>query len=530
VTDAARLLQLVPTQVEAPDPLIGQIIDGRYRIEALLGRGGMGLVYRARHETLGKTLALKVLKPEVSRDADVIERFRREAQAASAIGSPHICDVIDFGVLGDGSTYFVMEYLDGPSLTSAMRSERPMSAARVVAIARQLCDALGAAHARGIVHRDLKPDNVHLVPRGGVDFVKVLDFGIAKVAGGADKKLTQAGQIFGTPHYMSPEQCSGREVDHRTDIYALGVMLYEMVCGQVPFDADTLMGVLTKHVFELPTPPHEIAAGAAVPSGLEAVVLKCLSKRADDRYPTMAALRADLDQIDRGKTPEAVHAQLERAMNPSRTRDPLPAPRPKVAEEKPRGRGKWIALAVLLLVAIGGAAFGIAFLYPGPRPVDRTDPIAHDPLDVDPDPIDIDPDPVDVDPDPRPDPQPDAVTPPIRLSVDPADALVFDVSGALLGNAPLELERPQGEETVRYRIERAGYRTQDIVLNARTQAELTVHLTRSGRRPQPDPTPDPTPDPVPDPQPDIDEIDVPRDDDLLDPFEDPRYRRMRRVP
>src|SRR5690606_748159 len=177
---------------------------------------------------------------------------------------------------------------DGPSLTTVMQNERPMACERVVRVAQQLCDALGAAHERGIIHRDLKPDNVHLVRHGSRDdFVKVLDFGIAKVGGAADKRLTQAGQVFGTPHYMSPEQCSGREVDHRTDIYALGVMLYEMACGQLPFDADTLMGVLTKHVYEQPVPPHQLAPGAQVPPGLEAVILKCLAKNAEERYGSM---------------------------------------------------------------------------------------------------------------------------------------------------------------------------------------------------------------------------------------------------
>jgi serine/threonine-protein kinase len=170
-----------------------------------------------------------------------------------------------------------MEFLNGVSLTQALEAGK-FETGRTIYVAKQLCAALGAAHEIGIVHRDMKPDNVQLVQRGDdSDFVKVLDFGIAKV-GGSTSKLTQAGQVFGTPHYMSPEQCAGTNVDQRTDIYAVGVMLYEMATGKVPFDADNLMGILTKHLYENPSPPHELPPPVDVTPALEAVILKCLSK------------------------------------------------------------------------------------------------------------------------------------------------------------------------------------------------------------------------------------------------------------
>jgi serine/threonine protein kinase len=294
---SAEHLRLVEPPPPKEDPLIGVVLDGRYRIERMLGEGGMGVVYRATHAVIGKPLAIKVLRAEVSKDADVVARFKQEAQSATAIGNEHIIDITDFGALPDRSTYFVMEFLDGVSLTAALEQSRPIAAARTIDIGKQLCEALGAAHERGIVHRDLKPDNIYLIKRhGSTDFVKVLDFGIAKV-GGATSKLTKAGQVFGTPHYMSPEQAAGSSVDHRTDIYALGVILYEMASGRVPFDADNLMGILTKHLYENPIPVRELPPPTDVSPGLEAIIMKCLAKQPGERFADAAALRAALRAV-----------------------------------------------------------------------------------------------------------------------------------------------------------------------------------------------------------------------------------------
>ena len=285
----------------APRGLLGQTVDGRYRVEALLGEGGMGLVYRVAHTRLHKSLAMKVLRRENTGDEDVLARFRREAEAASAIGNQHIVDVSDFGTLEDGSTYIVMECLEGMDLIEAMDIARCMPETRTLHIAVQICKALAAAHEAGIVHRDLKPENVYLIRREETeDFVKVLDFGIAKVANGPTR-LTQQGEVLGTPHYMSPEQCEGENVDHRTDIYALGVLLYEMLTGQVPHDADTLMGILTKHLYEDPIPPK--VRVPRVSEELEQVVMRCLDKDPERRYQTMRELEADLGRIAEGLRP-----------------------------------------------------------------------------------------------------------------------------------------------------------------------------------------------------------------------------------
>jgi serine/threonine-protein kinase len=286
---------------KAPEGLLGRTIDQRYRVESLLGEGGMGLVYRVTHAHLNKPLAMKVLRRENTRDPEVLARFRREAESASAIGNQHIVDISDFGVLDDGSTYFVMECLEGVDLIDAMDVARRMPEERAIHIAMQVCRALDAAHDAGIVHRDLKPENVFLTRRNGTeDFVKVLDFGIAKVANGP-KRLTRAGEVLGTPHYMSPEQCEGDDVDHRTDIYALGVLLYEMVTGDVPHDADTMMGILTKQMYEDPVPPK--VRVPHVSDQLERLIMRCLEKKREHRYQTMHEIEVDLQRVCGGKQP-----------------------------------------------------------------------------------------------------------------------------------------------------------------------------------------------------------------------------------
>ena len=330
---------------KAPEGLLGQTIDQRYRVEALLGEGGMGLVYRVTHTRLNKSLAIKVLRRENTRDPEVLARFRREAESASGIGNQHIVDISDFGELNDGSTYFVMECLEGLDLIDAIDVARRMPEERAVHIAIQICRALGAAHDAGIVHRDLKPENVFLIQRNETeDFVKVLDFGIAKVANGP-KRLTRDGEVLGTPHYMSPEQCEGDGVDHRTDIYALGVLLYEMVTGHVPHDADTMMGILTKQMYEDPIPPKVRAP--QVSEELEQLIMRCLEKKPEQRYQTMHSIEADLQRVHAG----------QRAVGPDTvTLTPTRPPRPERRPVSPIYLG---GLGVAVLALVGTLAMNV---------------------------------------------------------------------------------------------------------------------------------------------------------------------------
>ncbi len=273
------------------DARLGTVVDGRYRVERVLGEGGTGTVYEVLHASLGRLFAMKVLRQEVAADADLGARFIQEANATARLRHPHIVSITDFGYLPDKVPYFVMERLIGETLAQRCKAG-PRDPERAVGIVLQVADALGAAHDAGLLHRDLKPENLFLVA-GARDDVRVVDFGAAKIAGAS--RLTKNGIVFGTPHYMAPEQASGQPVDHRADIYAMGVIMYELFTGRLPFEADTLMGVLTKHMFV--DPPRFVDAGHARPEArarLEAVTLRALAKRPEQRFQTMGELAAAL--------------------------------------------------------------------------------------------------------------------------------------------------------------------------------------------------------------------------------------------
>jgi tRNA A-37 threonylcarbamoyl transferase component Bud32/tetratricopeptide (TPR) repeat protein len=284
------------------DPLVGKVIGERYKVLAPLGRGGMGAVYRVEHVMMKKELALKLLHPELGRMEEVAKRFEREAEAAARLDHPNIITVTDFGRTGEGQLFLVMELLNGPSLAEVIRPHdegRPLGNERAVHVIRQVLRALEHAHEAGIVHRDLKPENIVLIERDDQkDIVKLLDFGIAKISEGDSKRetLTQAGVVFGTPEYLSPEQAMGEQADGRADLYAGGVMLYEMLTGKRPFEAQSKVEVLSMHLTRDAQPMNKVAPDANIPQSLERVVEKAMAKKREERFATAASFLKALDQ------------------------------------------------------------------------------------------------------------------------------------------------------------------------------------------------------------------------------------------
>jgi eukaryotic-like serine/threonine-protein kinase len=449
MTDQAEDLSVIEGGGGPGTDIVGKTIDGRYKVERVLGEGGMGLVYQAKHIVLNKPLAIKVLRPDVSRDEEIITRFRQEAQSATAIGNQHIIDISDFGTLPDGSTYFVMEFLEGIDLTGAIEKGEPIEPARMIHIGLQLCDALSAAHSAGIVHRDLKPDNIYLVTRGkDKDFVKVLDFGIAKV-GGNSSKLTRAGQVFGTPHYMSPEQCSGTGVDNRTDIYALGIIFYEMLARKVPFDADNLMGILTKHLYEEAVPLRELVPD--VPEDLERVIARAMAKNVEERYESMDELADDLRRVQQGIAPAAV--SFARTLAPGAFGGAQAGKKSSPLIPILLGALALVAGGVGAVIALGGDEEELpvaeAELAPEPEPEVAAAEVE------------------------EPEAEPEIQAAPVRtiaVGSDPESAEVWK-GNALIGNTPIDLPVPSEGDPIEYELRYPGYLAKSFAISSATIAK-----------------------------------------------------------
>ncbi|MDQ3340726.1 MAG: protein kinase [Myxococcota bacterium] len=254
----------------------------------------MGAVYLAEHPLIGKKVALKVIHRELAGNREVVQRFFQEAKAVNKIGNDHIVEIHDFGVTPEGDHFYIMEYLEGKTLAQIISAEKTIDVMRALHIGAQIAHALAAAHASGVIHRDLKPDNIMLMPRmGDPEFVKVLDFGLAKMFADGSGVKTAAGVLLGTPQYMSPEACESKPgIDHRTDVYALGILLFQMMTGRLPFDGESMGEVLVKQVTQLPPPPRGLNPG--IPPSVEQILLRCLAKPVDARFQTMEQLRAAL--------------------------------------------------------------------------------------------------------------------------------------------------------------------------------------------------------------------------------------------
>jgi len=282
---------LLATDDEIADPLLGAVLLEQFRVEERIGVGGMGTVYRAHQTTIGRDVAIKVLRAELARDEQAVARFEREARLCTALDHPNLVRVFLSGRLPDGRLYIVMELLQGRSLADELDDQGPPSLERTVVMIMKLCAGLGAVHAAGIVHRDIKPENVYLVQRGrDSDFVKLVDFGVARVleGEGVGPTTTQSGRVFGTATYISPEAATGDETDHRSDIYSLGVLSYQLLTGELPFEGSTAGAVLMQHVHNEPPPLHEKGRGADVPDDVAQVVMRALSKEPGARQQTVA--------------------------------------------------------------------------------------------------------------------------------------------------------------------------------------------------------------------------------------------------
>jgi tRNA A-37 threonylcarbamoyl transferase component Bud32 len=339
------------------DRLVGATIDGRYEVKERLGEGGMGLVYKARHVLLEKIVAVKVLRN--TEDPEAIQRFRQEAKSASMINHSNVVAITDFGVLPDGHMYLVMEFLEGRTLTQAI-SGKPMGALRACQIAVQIARGLQAVHDKGIIHRDLKPDNIFLQDREGLrDQVKIVDFGVAKVE--ASARLTAHGMVMGTAEYIAPEQAAGLPVDARCDQYALGCILYEMLAGVQVFQAESAPMLMKMHVYDAPVPPRERRPEADIPESVNAIVVRLLAKRPEQRFPSMA----DVEQVLQAEIDQLVKAPLAGGSIPA------------MLVKRAQSSRKWLlGIAAAILVLAGAVVALQTYLRPPPvKPVEPQRPV-----------------------------------------------------------------------------------------------------------------------------------------------------------
>jgi serine/threonine-protein kinase len=399
---------------------LGQTV-GNYRVTEKIGEGGMGAVYLAEHPVIGRRAALKVIHPQHARNADVVARFVNEATAINRIGNEHIVEVTDFGRTPGGDFYFFMEHLEGRPLGEVIARSAPFAPVHAVHIATQIADALAASHAHGVIHRDLKPDNIFLVPRDGdAAFVKVLDFGLAKLVhdDGAALTKTRVGLVMGTPLYMAPEQCEGAPIDERADVYALGVVLFEMLTGQLPYPGDDPSEILVKQVTA--RIPSARAIVPAVPEALDAILRRALAKHPEDRFPSMEAFKAALlAPADVAPVPELDASDT--------TLDHIPRHR------APRA----VAAVVVAALTSFGLATGLTYAHAYRRTA--SSPVAAAAL--------------------APAPT-DMVA--VRFGSEPAGATVTDPHGAVLGTTPLTIQVLRTNASVDFAFSKPGFEQRSL--------------------------------------------------------------------
>ncbi|HEY6477105.1 MAG TPA: serine/threonine-protein kinase [Polyangia bacterium] len=465
---------------------IGHTI-GNYKITAKLGEGGMGVVYLAEHPVIGKKVAMKAIHPELSKNSDVVSRFITEAKAVNQIGHEHIVDIADFGNTSDGEFYFVMEYLQGESLSDRLKREKRIPLNQAMSIGAQIADALNASHQQGIIHRDLKPENIFLCIRGANrEFVKVLDFGLAKLTQN-DQKVThktRTGSVMGTPYYMSPEQCEGKtEIDYRADIYSLGVLIFEMLTGKVPFGGEGYGEIIVKHV-TMP-PPSVRSVVPELPEYMDLIMYRALAKDRDQRFQTMADLREalldperyassapeigipeDLSGIARAAAPMA-RADIEAR---SALQDPGNILTPPPPGGTPSGRGELIenidnlirtkqGSRVVLFIGVTCAGLAGFLLFGHHNDIRRPIPAASLPL------------------------HPATVR--VNFNSDPDGAVVVRADGKTLGLTPLSIEITYSDSAVEFQFKKAGYEPKTMYVVPNLPSPLFATLRHADIEPPP---------------------------------------------
>jgi hypothetical protein len=353
----------------SPDPLVGRVVADRYRIVQLIGRGGMGVVYKCEHTRMGKLMAIKLLHGDLARDVEIQRRFRREAQAASRLSHPNTVSIFDFGT-SDGLMYLVMEFVPGDDLGKLLRGAGHIPPTRAAALAAQACGSLAEAHDKGIVHRDLKPENLLVARfRDGRDVVKLLDFGLAKLREGEDRnEVTSSGALVGTPYYMAPEIIRAHAVDHRADIYALGAVIYRAVTGVAPFGGSSPVAVLTKHLTDELVLPSRRRDDLAIPPVVDAIVARCMAKAPEGRYQRIDEVREALvEYLDaEGVTDSLLRTSGVTRGNVALRRAPTASGKQAVATrddverfERRLRRGRVVAWSFVGAVAAAAAGTGV---------------------------------------------------------------------------------------------------------------------------------------------------------------------------
>jgi serine/threonine protein kinase len=445
---------------------------GNYKVTRLLGEGGMGAVYLGEHPVIGRKVAIKVLHTALAADKDIVARFFNEARAIHLIGHPNIVEILDFGQTPDGQPYFIMEFLTGEALSEIV-SRGPIAAAEVAHLADQMCRALSAAHAKGIVHRDLKPHNIQIIEKDGSPFVKILDFGVAKILAapdGSQSVKTRTGSLMGTPIYMSPEQCKGAGLlDHRTDIYSLGVLIFEMLAGRPPFMAEGIGELFAKHMLE--DAPSLLEFAPQTPPSMAAAVMKSLNKELEDRFPSMDEFRKGLlgeiavasapgrAAAGMGKRPAASagpRQNVATTMSPQAQSTTLSSASSEIDDElAPPKKKTGLIVGVVGLVA----AAGIAFVVMGKSGDAAKAPVAAMPA----------PAPV------APPAPPAKTTVTVRFEASPVGSHIFRKSdGKDLGAAPLDVKLPHDGPATDYVLRKDGYK--ELGVTADLSQDNTIHV------------------------------------------------------